>query len=163
MTSDEKRDELRARIEAAEARNEERTIGDYAREATEKATDFVKEHPFATLAGVAALGLAIGAMTRPGRRVGRQAGRRASAFATYATELGMAYAMGLLDSAGDAARTGKDALEDLGDSVGDSARSLKREAAHRAGDTSDAAKRLTREIGKKAGRSMRNLRSRATH
>ncbi len=163
MTQEEKRDELRARIEAAEQRNEERTLADYARDASETATRFVKEHPFASIAGVAAIGLAIGAMTRPGRRAGRQAAQRTSAFASYATELGLAYAAGLLDTAGGAAQAGRDKLEDFGDSVGDSARSLRRQAAHRAGDTADAARRLTRDIGKKAGRKTRGLRSRITH
>lgn len=163
MSTDEKRDELRARIEAAEERNAERSFADYARDARDSATSFVKDHPFATVAGVAAIGLAIGAMTRPGRRYGRQAARRTSALATYASELGLAYAAGLLDTAGDAARVGRDKLEDLGDAAGDSARSLRREASHRAGDTADAARRLTREIGKKAGRTTRGLRSRITH
>lgn len=156
MTTEEKRDELRERIEAAEARNAERTLGDRAKEAADTATEFVKEHPLATVAGVAVLGIAIGAMTKPGRRVGRRAG----AMAAYASELGLAYASGLLDSAGDLARTGGDKLEDLGDSIGDSARDARRRAAFQASAANDGARRLTRELGKKAGRTMRDLRGR---
>lgn len=163
MTNEEKRDELRERIEAAERRNEERSLADYARDATDTATEFVKDHPLVAVAGVAAIGLAIGAMTRPGRRYAREAGARTSAFATYISELGLAYASGLLDTAGDAALAGRDKLEDLGDAVGDSSRSLRRAAAHRAGDTSDAARRLKRDLGKKTSRSFRGLRRSVTH
>lgn len=152
MTEDHKRDRLRERIDAAEARNAARTIADHARDAASTATDFVKRHPLATLAGVAAVGLAIGAMTRPARRAGQKAGKRAGAFASYAAELGLAYAAGLLDRAGDAARAGQEKLGDLGEV-----------AADRSGDAADAARRLTRDLGAKAGKSMRGLRDRLPH
>ncbi len=163
MSSEEKRQELKARIEAAEQRNAERTVGQYAREAADTATEFVKQHPLATVAGVAVIGLAIGAMTRPGRRVGRQAAGRASALATYATEIGLAYASGLMDAASEAATTGKDKIEDLGDALNDNAGALKRKATHSGGNAAAAVRKFSREAGKKAGRSARDLRKRVTH
>jgi len=162
MSSEEKRQELKAKIEAAEQRNQERSLGQYAREAADTATDFVKQHPLATIAGVAVVGLAIGAMTRPGRQAGRQAGRRAGAFATYAAEIGMAYATGLLDAAGDAAVSGKDKLEDLGDALNDNAGAIKRRATLESGNAAAAVKKMSREAGKKAGRNARDLRSRVS-
>jgi ElaB/YqjD/DUF883 family membrane-anchored ribosome-binding protein len=152
MTEADKRDRLRERIEAAEARNAERSLGDYARDAAEGATDFVKRHPFTAVAGVAVIGLAIGAMTRPGRRAGKKAGKRASAFASYAAEIGLAYATGLLDKAGEAGKAGQSRLGELGGA-----------AAERGHDAADAAQRLSRQIADKAGRSMKNLRSRLPH
>ncbi|MFZ1742178.1 MAG: hypothetical protein WAT93_04950 [Pontixanthobacter sp.] len=160
MSSEEKRQELKAKIEAAESRNAERNLGNYARDAAETATNFVKEHPIATVAGVAAVGLAIGAMTRPGRKVAIQSGKRASALATYATELGLAYASGLFDAAGDAATSGRDRLEDLGDSLGDNAAALKRRATFTGGNAAAAARSLSRRAGKSAGRTARDLKSR---
>lgn len=160
---DAKREELREKIEAAEARNEERTFGDMAREARDSATGFVKEHPIATVAGVAAIGLAIGAMTRPGRRVGSRVGKRGAALAAMAAEFGMSYAREVLELAEGAAATGKDKLEDLGDSIGESARGLRRDAAYYADSTTDKARSFGRRAGKKAGRAMRDLRARSTH
>lgn len=156
---DAKREELREKIEAAEARNEARSVGDMARDAQEAATEFVKEHPIATIAGVAAIGLAIGAMTRPGRRVGK----RGAALAAMAAEFGMSYAREALELAEGAAASGKDKLEDLGDSIGESARGLRRDAAYYADSTTDKARTFGRRAGKKAGRAMRDLRARSTH
>lgn len=152
MTENEKRDRLRERIDAAEARNAARTVADQAREAAATATDFVKRHPLATVAGVAVAGLAIGAMTRPGRRAGKKASKRAGAFASYAAEIGLAYATGLLDKAGDAARTGQDKLSELGGA-----------AANRGGDAAETARRLSSELSAKASKSIRELRGRLPH
>ena len=156
MSTQEQRDELRAKIEAGEKRNEERSVADYAREASETATQFVKDHPIAAVAGVAVIGLAIGAMTRPGRR----AGRRAGALATYATEMGLAYASGLLDQAGDLARAGGDKLEDLGDDVSYGARKMRRSVSHSAGNTQDNILNMSRKAARRAGRGYRDARAR---
>ena len=156
MSTQEKRDELRAKIEAGEQRNADRSIGDYAKDATDSATRFVKDHPIAAVAGVAMIGLAIGAMTRPGRR----AGQRAGALATYATEMGLAYASGLLDQAGDAARAGGVALGDLGDDMAFGARKAKRSAAHSFGDAQDNVLTMSRKAARQAGRAYRDARAR---
>ncbi|RDC59877.1 hypothetical protein HME9302_01073 [Alteripontixanthobacter maritimus] len=156
----EKREVLRNKIESGERRNEERTFADRAREAGDTATEFVKAYPIATIAGVAVLGLAIGAMTRPGRRVGAQAGRKASAFATYATEMGLAYAGGLFDSAGDVARAGGVKVENLGDTVAHSARKAKRTISTGAAQRNDDAKFVSRKAARRASRAYRDLRAR---
>ena len=156
MSTQEKRDELRAKIEAGEQRNEERTIGDYAKSAADSTTQFVKDHPVAAVAGVAVIGLAIGAMTRPGRRAGQKAG----ALATYATEMGLAYASGLLDQAGDVARASGNRLEDLGDDVAFTARKARRSAAAAAGNTSDNMRTLSRKAARRAGRTYRDAKAR---
>ncbi len=156
MSTKEQRDALRAKIEAAEQRNADRSIGDYAREASDKATAFVKEHPIATVAGVAVLGLAIGAMTRPGRR----AGRRAGALATYFTDMGLAYASGLFDTAGDAVRHGGEKLGDWSDDIAHSSRKAGRRASRAAYDGRDEARYATRKFARGAERKFRDLRAR---
>ena len=164
MSTDQKREELREKIEAAEQRNRERSVADYAVDAKDRATEFVKEHPFATVAGGLALGVLIAAIVPgPGRRMRKKATAKGSALAAMLTELGIAYGTSLLDNIGDAARTGQDKLEDLGDSMGDTARNLRREASHLAGGATESARALRREAGKKAGRSIRDLRARMSH
>ena len=160
MSTQEKRDELRAKIEAGEQRNAERSIGDYAKSAADSTTQFVKDHPVAAVAGVAVVGLAVGAMTRPGRQAGQKAGQKAGALATYATEMGLAYASGLLDQAGDVARAGGDALEDLGDDVAFTARKARRTAGNAAGNTSDNVLALSRKAARRAGRTYRDAKAR---
>lgn len=160
-SSDQKRQELKAKIEAAEQRNADRSIGDMAKEVSEQATDFVKLHPLATVAGVAVVGVAIGAMTKRGRSAGKAAGENVSEFASYAAELGLAYASGLFDAAGEVAQTGRDKAQDIGDALNDNAGSLKRKADFKGGNAAAAAKALTREAGKKAGRTVRDLRLRS--
>ena len=160
-----KREQLRKKIETAEARHAERSMGDYAREARGSATGFVREHPFATVGAALAAGVVLAAIIPgPGRRlsqrVGKNVGARASAFAAIASELGLTYGTSLMNSASDAARTGQDKLEDLGDTFGDSARSARREASHRAARAADSATSLKRDVSKKAGRAVRGLRSR---
>ena len=73
LTDEQKREKLRERIEAGEQRNEERTLAEQAKDAADSAMEFTKKHPFAVVGGVLLAGLAIGAMTRPGRRIGRRA------------------------------------------------------------------------------------------
>lgn len=161
LTNSDQRDILRSRIEAAEQRNAARNLTDQAREAAETAKEFVREHPLATVAGVALLGLAIGAMTKRGRNAGRAAGSRAGDFFGHAFDLGLAYAATALENAGEAARKGQDHLEDLGDTLGDGARNLGRQANHRASDAQDLARRVTRDLGKQASRTVRSLKDRA--
>lgn len=164
MTNTEKREELREKIEAGERRNAERGLSDYARDARDSATSFVKEHPFATVAGGLAIGVIIAAMVPgPGRRLRKQATARGTALAAMLTELGMAYGSSLLDSLGDAARTGQDKLEEFGESLGDTARGLRRDAGHLAADAGESARALRRDAGEKAGRSIRDLRARMSH
>ncbi len=162
---DQKREELREKIAAGEARQAERSLGDYARDARENATGFVREHPIAMVGAALAVGVVLAAIIPgPGRRlsqrVGKTVGSRASSLATIAAELGIAYAANLKDAAGSAAQAGQDKLEDLGDAIGDSARTVRRETTHRVAAASDNASSLRRNTAKKAGRALRDLRGR---
>ena len=159
MTADEKRAELREKIEAGEKRHEERALADRAKDAAETATDFVKQHPFATLGGAIAVGLIIGAMTKPGRRVARRGG----VLASLAADAALAYGMHAIDRAGDLARDGQDKLEDFGDSVVSTARSARRDTAYMAGKAADRTSSAAKTASRRASRTMRNLRSRITH
>jgi hypothetical protein len=159
-----KRKTMRKKIEAGEKRNAERGFGDYAREARDGATSFVKQHPFATVAGGLALGAIIAAMVPgPGRRLRKKATAKGSALAAMLTELGVAYGASLLDNLGDAARTGQGKLEDFGETLGDTARGLRRDAGQLTDSARESARELSREAGKKAGRSLRDLRARMSH
>lgn len=159
MTTEEKRAELREKIEAGEKRNAERTFADTAREAADNATTFVKKHPLAALGGAVVIGLAIGAMTKPGRRLTKRGG----VLAGLAADAALAYGMTMIDRAGDLARDGQDRLEDFGDSLSDTARHAKREASYLAGTTSDKTRSAARGVARKAGRAARDLRARVNH
>ena len=135
-TSTEKRDELRAKIEASERRNAERSVTDQAKEAAGAATTFVKENPMTVLGGAIAVGLAIGLMTKPGRAaatkaakgtanavsgaaggaargVGSAAKSQGSKFGHLLADAMAAYGMKLIDNAMDAASTVKDKVKDI--------------------------------------------------
>ncbi len=163
QTDEERREALRQRIEASEQRNAERSFADQAKDVLDSATDFAKKHPLAVVGGAIGVGLLIGAMTRPGRRLGRRTGTMAA----MAGDTVLGYAMGLMDraeTAGAAAlRSSSDAIEDLGDSVGSTARRLRRDAAYRADATSDALASSRRRAGRKASRRLRSLESRLSH
>ncbi|KZY55840.1 hypothetical protein A3736_09555 [Erythrobacter sp. HI0063] len=163
QTDEERREALRQRIEASEQRNAERSFADQAKDVLDSATDFAKKHPLAVVGGAIGVGLLIGAMTRPGRRLGRRTGTMAA----MAGDTVLGYAMGLMDraeTAGAAAlRSSSDAIEDLGDSVGSTARRLRRDAAYRADATSDALASSRRRAGRKASRRFRSLKSRLSH
>lgn len=73
MSTEHKRDELRAKIDAGERRIAERTLAEQAAEAAEKATEFTRQNPLTVLGGAVALGLALGLMTKPGRRAAKNA------------------------------------------------------------------------------------------
>lgn len=157
MSTADKRNALKAKIEAAELRNAMRSAGDSASVAAASAGEFVKRHPLATVAGVAVIGLAIGAMTKPGREAGKKVSANAGEFSRYASEIGLAYISGLLDTMGDAVDTGKDALVDLSDTVSDNAGAVKRKAVFTGGSAAAAAKSFSRDAGKKAGRALRDM------
>lgn len=159
MSSDEKRDALREKIEAAEKRHEERSLQVVAKEAAENATTFVKKHPFATVGGAIAVGLAIGAMTKPGRRLTKRSG----VLAAFLTDAVIRYGIQAIDQASDAARQGQDKLEDFSDSVSDKARTAKREASHAAWTAADRTRTATRKASRKAGRVVRDVRDRIVH
>lgn len=159
MANEAKREALKERIEAGRQRIAERDYAQSAKDAAEAATTFVKKHPLATLGGAIAVGLAIGAMTKRGRKLGQRGGVIAGLLADAA----IAYGVQMIDQMGDIARDGQDRLEDLGDTISDKTRSAKRDASHLAGTASDKTLSAARRTRRKAGRAIRDLRSRATH
>ncbi len=162
---DQNRENLREKIAAGQARLAERSIGDYARDARDNATGFVREHPLAVVGAALAIGVVLAAVIPgPGRRlsqrVGKTFGNRASAITAIAAELGAAYAASLINAAGSAAQSGQDKLEDFGDAIGDNARKVRRETTHRIATATDSATSIRRDTARKARRTLRDLRGR---
>lgn len=163
--TDAKRKELKAKIAASEARNDNRTqaslldrAGEKAIEAKDKVGAFVREHPITTVVGGVAVGILVSGMFKrsPTRKLGAKAAGRAATLAAIAADLALAYAQQALTTVNDAGRAGADKIGDLGDSLGDTARSIKREAVHRAGNASDGVRIVQRETAKRVARAVRN-------
>ena len=155
MSTQEQRDELRRKIEESERRNEERSIADIARDATDSATEFVKEHPILTVSAVALIGLAIGSRTSKGRELtGRAVG-----FADHLVDLGAAYAASMATRVGDATRHGGDRLVDFGDDLAFGSRKARRGAHYFAERQKDAARLAGRRAARKASRGYRDLKA----
>lgn len=152
LTDQEKRDQLRARIEAGEKRQEERSFLDQAKNVADSAVDFAKRHPVATVAGAIAVGLAVGAMTRRGRELGRRGGSLAS----YATDAAIAYGLSMIEGAGDK-------FEDFGDAAETQARRLKRDAGYRLDSMGDSIRSSGRRASRKSKRGYRDLRARLSN
>lgn len=159
LSDSEKREQLRARIEAGEQRNEERSFAEQAKEVADTALDFTRRHPLAVVGGVLVLGLAAGSMTRRGRRIGKKGG----VFAGLAAEAALAYGARMIDGMVDGAQYAGDRIGDFGDSAATAARGLRRDAGHRLDAASDALRSSGREAGRKGGQAYRALRTRLTH
>ena len=162
--SEAKRSELKGKVEAAQKRNqsrsEERSLGDYARDAGNSATSFVKEHPITTVVGGVALGVLIASIVPgPGKRLRKKATARSAVLATALADLAMTYGKQLLEGAEKAASAGGQRLGELGGTLSDTARHAGRGASSAAETASDSA----RDIGKAAARTLRDLRSRISH
>lgn len=175
FSADDQRDGLRARIEAAERRNAERTLAEQAREAADTAVEYTRAHPLTVIGGALALGLAIGLMTRPGRDAARKVVGSASGAASSAGasvrgaassakanvkgaasrgqsrigamigQAAVGYVMTLIDEVVEAARTGQERAEELGDSASVQARKLRSEA----GEAANTAAANTRSFARK--------------
>lgn len=178
-TPDTERDQLRAKIEASERRIAERTLADQAKEAADAALEYTKENPLKVVGGAVAVGLLIGLMTSPGRRIASRAASGTAAAVSGAaasttraaknataegSRLGnlisdaiIAFGIKLMDDALDAGRAGKDALEDAGDSAAARARALRREASYLAGSAADKGRTAARRTRRKASRAVRDL------
>ena len=90
MATNDKRAELKSKVDAAQKRNQEReqqrTLGDYARDARDEATSFIKEHPITTIAGGIAVGVLVASVVPgPGRRLRKKATRRGAVLASCST------------------------------------------------------------------------------
>ena len=164
---DQNREKLREKIATGQARLAERSIGDYARDARDNATGFVREHPLVVVGAALAVGVVLAAVIPgPGRRLSQRVGKtlanRASAIAAIAAELGVAYAASLMNAAGSAAQSGQDKLEDFGVAIGDDARKVRRETTQRIATATDRARSFKRDTANKARRTLRDLRGSIT-
>lgn len=159
LSDEQKREQLRARIEAGEQRNEERSLADQAKDAADSVLEFTRKHPLAVVGGVLVVGLAIGAMTRPGRRLGRRGG----VLAGLAADAALAYGARMVDTVLDGAQYAGDRIEDLGDSASTAARGLRRDAGYKLDVAGDALRSSGRKAGRKGSRAYRALRTRITH
>lgn len=178
--SDDKRDSLRARIEAAERRNAERSLADDARKAAQAAADYTRANPLTVIGGAVAVGLAIGLLTRPGRQVARRVASSATGAVSGAassaasgvkgvaasggsrvgqmlSQAAVTFVLSLIDEALDTARTGQDRAADLGDAAGVQARKLKAGAAQAAGNAADSSRAFARKTRDTAGRVVDDL------
>lgn len=175
FTPDTARDSLRARIEAAERRNAERSLADQARAAADAAVDYTRAHPLTVIGGALAAGLLLGLATRPGRRIaGRAVGAVSSAaagaassaasgvkgvttaggakIATLLGEAAMAYSMKLLDELLQGASEGQDKIEELGGGAAKTIKAASDTTRKAARTTQDRATRAVRDvIGKVKG------------
>lgn len=166
LTTD-KRDALRARIEAAERRNAERTLADQAREAAQAASDYTRAHPLTVIGGALAVGLLVGLATRPGRRVAARAagavGAAASGAASSAAssvkgvaarggsrigallgDAALAWSVQLIEELLESARTGQGNIGELAE-----------EAAQKLSAAAATARDTARTTGSKATRAVR--------
>lgn len=178
-TNEDKRDELRAKIEASERRIEERTLADQAKEAAEAAAEYTKQNPLKVVGGAVAVGLVIGLMTQPGRRyavraatgtataatgaaraVGSTAKSQSSRLGTLVGDALVAYGTKIIDEALDVKRAGQDALEDFGDNAAVTARKLRREANYVAGNAADKGRAATQRGSRRAKRAVRGMKKR---
>lgn len=163
LSDAQKRDQLRAKIEAGEKRNDARTFTDQAKNAADSALEFARKHPAAIVGGAIVAGLAIGAMTRPGRRAGRQAAQRGSALAAIASQAALALGSRLLDRVTEGAELAGDRFEDFSDSAATKARGLQRDASYKLEGMGDALRTSGRKAGRKGSRAYRDLRNRLTN
>ncbi len=150
MTDEATRDALRAKIDAGEKRNAERSLAERASDAGDSVTQFAKDHPVAAIAAGVTIGVIVAGIFNRGK-----VARGASRMGSYASELGTAYGLSMLD----AARSGKDSLEDFGDTLEDRARATRRGAASQASFVADAAHMLKRRASRTASRSARDIRN----
>lgn len=143
-----KRQDIKDRIAAAQARNDERegaslvdTLGEKATEAKDNFTAFAREHPLATIAGGLAVGVLISAMFKnsPTRKAGRYAGTRAAGLAAIGSEMAVAFAHQVMEQAARARDAGAEVAHDVGEKVG---------------DTAQSARVTARDIGKSIARSI---------
>lgn len=159
--TEQKREEIKARIAAAQEREEARNsqslavrAQETASEAGEAVTDFVKKHPYAAAAGGVALGILIAGMFKGPRRAAAKSSAKAAGLAAMGAEIASGFAAQLFDDASALGREGVRRAEDAVDTAGDKARSAGRRASHTAGDVADAARIARRETGKAIARAL---------
>lgn len=171
--SDSKREEIKSRIEAAQAREAAlaeptatQRVTQKASEAGDAFTAFVREHPLAAAAGGVALGILVASLFKGPRQAAARGGARAISLAAIGAEMASSFADELLDDARELGREGvrraehlgregAHKVEDFSDAVGDRARSIRRDATYSASRASDAARIASRETGKRIARALK--------
>ncbi|BBC72758.1 conserved hypothetical protein [Altererythrobacter sp. B11] len=160
-----KRQQIKHKVEAGQARLNARTDPTLGERVSEKAaatrdqvTAFAKDHPIAIVAGGLAAGVLISALFKgsPTRRLALKAGGKASGLATLGTEMALAYAAKAMAATESAREASADTLEDAGDMVGQSARRMRREAELYAAEAADTARIATRKARKAISRAIRH-------
>ena len=106
-----KREQLRDRIEAAEARQKAREVGHRAVDAADRVTSFAREHPLLLIAGGLAVGAALSTLIP--RSPTRKLSKKSIAFLASMAEFGVAYGREALEAAEEAGRQGKAKLAEL--------------------------------------------------
>lgn len=178
--ADIQRDSLRARIEAAERRNAERTLAVQAREAAIAAVDYTRAHPLTVIGGALALGLAIGLLTRPGRAVARRvvkgtsdavsgaattatsgakraATRGGAQLGTLLGEAVMGFILTAIDEAIETGRKGQERAGELTEAASTEARKLSGSAAQAAETATGRTKELARHARTAATKVVKDL------
>lgn len=148
--ADAKRTQLKNKVAAGVARNQDRgrtTIfdraGESAIEAKDRFTAFAREHPIASVAGGLAIGILVSGLFK--RSPTRKLGKRAAGLAAIGAEFALAYAQQAMEAAGEAGRTAKPRLEEFGETVGSSA-----------SDFGATARSVTRDAGKRLSKALRS-------
>jgi hypothetical protein len=101
---DEKREALRERIEAAEARQLAREREDRASGATDRLTSVARQHPLLLIAGGLAIGVALSTLIP--RSPTRRMSKNAIGFLATIAELGIAYGRQAMEAAEEARHEG---------------------------------------------------------
>jgi hypothetical protein len=163
--TDAKRQQLKSKVAAGQARNRDmgRTTivdraGEKAIEAKDKFVEFAKEHPVATVAGGLALGVLVSALFKrsPTRKFGGRAAKAATGVAALGAEFALAYAQQAMAAANEAGREGAHKLGELSENASASARTTGRAAAERAGEWTESARLVTRDAGRRLGKALRS-------
>lgn len=150
--SETKRQQIRKKVAAGEARNkarEEATLAQRAAQMRDDALDLAREHPVLVVVGGLALGFAVSLMFKrsPTRQVSEKAAKKASGFAVLAAELAIPLIRSALSGAGEAGQKGLGRIEEFGEAAGEKARSAGQAAAERA---SSAGQRIARAVRSRA-------------
>lgn len=176
-----KRDALRARIDAAERRNADRTLADQAREAADAAMDYTRANPAKVIGGAVLVGLVIGLLTRPGRQVASNAarstagaisgaaastsrtakrltsGRRPSLVGRTLGDAIAGYAATFIAEMRHAAHEGKERADELGEVASKRSKRLASDTADAASSAADSTRALARKTADAASDLVRDL------
>lgn len=159
-----KRDALRQKIEANERRIAERTLGEQAKETIDAAVDYTRENPLKVIGGAVVIGLAIGLMTQPGRRVARKAASSAAGAATgAASKVGGAASSAAGAAAGKVKTAAKDRTNAVWVLIGDALVGYAIKLIDDALGGPNAAKDTLEDLGDTAASKARSLRREASY